>query len=70
MNIAYIPTEELALSAARQDYGPHVQPAALVEQDVETNALRIVRSIKDDSLANYLVSRPEPKRAELKTLIK
>ncbi|MBC7738661.1 MAG: LysR family transcriptional regulator [Candidatus Saccharibacteria bacterium] len=70
MNISYIPTEELALSAARQGYGLHVEAAALVEHDVETGALQIVGTIKDDSLAYYLVSRPGPKRPALKTFIK
>ena len=70
MNISYIPTEELALSAARQGYGLHVEAAALVEQDVESGALQVVGSIKDDSLAYYLVSRPGPKRPELQTFIK
>lgn len=70
MNISYIPNEELALSAARQGYGLHVEAAALVEQDVEKGALQIVGTIKDDSLAYYLVSRPGPKRPELKTFMR
>lgn len=70
MNIAYIPTEELALSAARQGYGLHVEAAALVEQDVTSGALVAVASIRDDSLAYYMVTRPGPKRAEVKTFIK
>ncbi len=70
MNISYIPTEELALSAARQGYGLHVEAAALVEQDVELGALRVVGSIRDDGLAYYLVSRPGPKRPELQTFAK
>lgn len=70
MNIAYIPTEELALSAARQGYGLHVEAAALVEQDIEAGALIAVGSIRDDSLAYYMVTRPGPKRAEVKTFMK
>lgn len=70
MNIAYIPTEELALSAARQGYGLHVEAAALAEQDVESGALVVVGTIRDDSLAYYMVTRPGPKRAELKTFLK
>jgi len=66
MNISYIPTEELALSAARQGYGFHVEAAALVEHGV----LQIVGTIKDDSLTYYVVSKPGPKRPELKTFIK
>jgi LysR family glycine cleavage system transcriptional activator len=69
MNIAYMPTEELALSAARQGYGLHVEAAALVEADVEIGALKIVGRVRDDSLAYYMVTKPGPKRAELKTFI-
>jgi LysR family transcriptional regulator, glycine cleavage system transcriptional activator len=70
MNIAYIPTEELALSAARQGYGLHVEAAALVEADVESGALIILGAIQDDSLAYYMVTRPGPRRAEIKTFMK
>lgn len=70
MNISYIPTEELALSAARQGYGLHVEAAALLQHDVETGALQVVGTIADDTLAYYLVSRPGPKRPELATFIK
>jgi LysR family glycine cleavage system transcriptional activator len=70
MNIAYIPTEELALSAARQGYGLHVEAEALVEQDVDSGALVIVGRVEDDSLAYYMVTRPGPKRPELKTFMK
>lgn len=70
MNIAYMPTEELALSAARQGYGLHVEAEALVEHDVETGALQIVGRVEDDSLAYYMVTRPGPKRAELKVFMK
>jgi LysR family transcriptional regulator, glycine cleavage system transcriptional activator len=69
MTIAYMPTEELALSAARQGYGLHVEAAALVEADVELGALEIVGRVKDDSLAYYMVTKPGPKRAELKTFM-
>jgi len=41
-----------------------------LEHDVEIGALQIVGSIKDESLAYYLVTRPGPKRAELKTFVK
>jgi LysR family transcriptional regulator, glycine cleavage system transcriptional activator len=70
MNITYIPTEELALSAARQGYGLHVEAEALVQQDIENGDLVEVGKIADQSLAYYLVTRPGPKRAELKTFIK
>jgi LysR family glycine cleavage system transcriptional activator len=70
MNISYIPTEELALSAARQGYGLHVEAGALLEQDVKRGALEVVGTIKDDSLAYYMVTRPGPKRPELKIFMK
>lgn len=70
MNISYMPTEELALSAARQGYGLHVEAAALMEQEVENGTLRVVGRVRDDSLAYYLVTRPGPKRPEIKTFLK
>ena len=69
MNIAYMPNEELALSAARQGYGLHVEAAALVQADVELGALKIVGRLRDDSLAYYMVTKPGPKRAELKVFM-
>jgi len=69
MNIAYMPTEELAISAARQGYGLHVEAAALVQADVELGALKIVGRVRDDSLAYYMVTKPGPKRAELKVFM-
>ncbi len=70
MNISYIPTEELALSAARQGYGLHIESAALLQQDIANGTLEVVGAIKDDSVAYYLVTRPGPKRPELQTFIK
>lgn len=70
MNITFIPTEELALSAARQGYGLHVDAGALLEQDVDLGVLEIVGQVRDDSLAYYMVTRPGPKRPELKTFMK
>lgn len=70
LNITYIPTEELALSAARQGYGLHIEAEALVQQDIENGSLVQVGKIADQDLAYYLVTRPGPKRPELKTFIK
>lgn len=70
MNISYFPTEELALSAARQAYGLHVEAAALVEQDLAKGALQAVGAIKDERLAYYVVTKPGPKSVELKTFVK
>lgn len=70
MNITYIPTEELALSAAREGYGLHVEAEALVENDIENGTLVALGEINDDSLAYYIVTRPGPKRPEVKTFMK
>lgn len=70
MNISLMPNEELALSAARQGFGLHVEAEALVRQDVDSGALVILGRVKDDSLAYYLVSRPGPRRPELRTFIR
>ncbi len=70
MQITYIPTEELALSAARQGYGLHVESAALVEEDLQYGDLVALGELQDDSLAYYLVTRPGPQKPELKTFVK
>ncbi len=70
MNISYIPTEELALSAARLGYGLHVEAEALVENDIENGTLVALGEIHDDALAYYLVTRPGPKRPEVKSFMK
>lgn len=70
MNISSIPTEELALSAARQGYGLHVEAAALIEQDVAAGTLVAVGAIRDDTLAYYIVTKPGPRRAELRTFLR
>ena len=70
MQITYIPTEELTLSAARQGYGLHVESAALVEQDLEYGDLIALGELKDDSLAYYLVTRPGPRKPALKTFVR
>ncbi|NBZ86820.1 LysR family transcriptional regulator [Stagnihabitans tardus] len=70
MNITDVPTEDLALSAARAGLGLYVEAEALVEHDVENGTLQIVGRLKDDSLAYYMVTRPGPKRPELKAFIR
>ena len=56
LNIDYKPSEELALSSARQGYGLHVEADALLEQD--SGALVVVGRVEDDSLAYYMVIHP------------
>lgn len=70
LNITYVPTEELALSAARQGFGLHVEAAALMQKDLDSGELVEVGQISDESLAYYLVTLPGPKRANVKAFIK
>jgi LysR family glycine cleavage system transcriptional activator len=70
MNITDVPTEDLALSAARAGLGLYVEAEALVEHDVANGTLQIMGRLKDDSLAYYMVTRPGPKRPELKAFIR
>jgi LysR family transcriptional regulator, glycine cleavage system transcriptional activator len=56
-----LPTEELALSAARQGIGLHVASAALIERDIADDALRVVLDSRDDNPAYYLVAPPGPR---------
>lgn len=70
MQITLMPNEELALAAARQGLGLHVEAIALVEQDVEEGNLVILSQITDDTLAYYIVTKPGPKRPELKTFVR
>ena len=70
MNITDVPTEDLGLSAARAGLGLYVEAEALVGHDVENGTLEIVGRLEDDSLAYYMVTRPGPKRPELKAFMR
>ena len=70
MEITVMPTEDLALSAARQGLGLHVEAKALVEADLKAGLLVAVGDLVDDSLAYYLVTRPGPKRPELRLFMR
>lgn len=70
MNITEVPTEDLGLSAARAGLGLYVEAEALVTHDVAIGALHIVGRLKDDSLAYYMVTRPGPKRPELRAFLR
>ncbi len=66
-----VPTEELALSAARQGYGLHVEVSALLDDDLNSGRLRAVyRSRHEDGMSYWLVTRPGPKKPALKTLLR
>lgn len=64
--ITILPTAELAINAARQGYGLHVQLATLVEGELAEGRLRVLRQIEDPTLAYYLVTRPGPQKQALK----
>ncbi|MGO4851705.1 LysR family transcriptional regulator [Phaeovulum sp. W22_SRMD_FR3] len=50
------PTEELALEAARQGFGLHVESATLIEADLNDGTLIKVHDFKSDALGYYIVS--------------
>lgn len=70
MSVTLMPNEELALAAARQGLGLHVESEALVAEDVAEGNLLVLRHIRDDSLAYYMVTRPGPKRPELRLFMR
>ncbi|NTT87734.1 LysR family transcriptional regulator [Tabrizicola fusiformis] len=70
LQITLMPNEELALAAAREGLGLHVEAATLVEQDVEEGYLVVLASIQDESLAYYMVRKPGPVRPELRIFMK
>ncbi|HQA19094.1 MAG TPA: LysR substrate-binding domain-containing protein, partial [Novosphingobium sp.] len=70
LQITLMPNEELALAAAREGLGLHVEAATLVEQDVEEGNLVVLASIQDESLAYYMVRKPGPVRPELRIFMK
>jgi LysR family glycine cleavage system transcriptional activator len=68
--ITEVPTEDLGLSAARAGLGLYVEAEALVAQDIANGSLSVVERLKDDSLAYYMVTRPGPKRPEIKAFMR
>ena len=65
-----LPTDELAISAARQGYGLHVESAALVEQDVRDGRLRILFDPQDDNPGYYVVAPKGPQNPAARHFIK
>ena len=62
-----VPTEELALSAARQGYGLHVELSALIDEDLAAGLLRAVFDQCSADLGYYLVTRPGHAKPALRT---
>lgn len=66
-----VPTEDLALSAARQGYGLHVELSTLLDDEIASGRLRAVYTSRpDDGMSYWLVTRPGPKKPALKTLLR
>lgn len=64
------PNEDLALAAARQGFGLHVESAAIVDEDLRAGRLRVVHDLKDDALGYYIVTPPGPRRAQARAFIR
>ncbi len=61
-----MPTEELALSAARSGYGLYVELLALLGDDLASGRLRSVYAATDPRFGFWLVRRPGPVRPALR----
>ena len=66
-----VPTEDLALSAARQGYGLHVELSTLLDDEIASGRLRVVhRSTAADAMSYWLVTRPGPRKPALKAFLR
>ncbi|MCT2539759.1 LysR family transcriptional regulator [Sedimentimonas flavescens] len=63
------PNEELALSAAREGIGLHLETEALIEEDLENGWLVKIHEMNDESLGYYVVRPPGPISPAARTLI-
>ena len=63
------PNEELALSAAREGIGLHLETDALIQEDVRLGWLVRIRELKDESLGYYIVRPQGPLNAAAKIFI-
>lgn len=63
------PNEELALAAAREGIGLHLETEALIEEDLKIGWLVKIRELSDESLGYYIVRPPGPLSAAAKTFI-
>lgn len=70
LDMTTFPSEELALSAARQGYGLHVESAALIEEDIAEGRLQVVFDPKEDRPAYFIVTPPGPQRNAARTFIR
>lgn len=70
LNVTRMPTEELALSAARQGYGLYVENEALMAEDIRSGRLFQLAVSNDDTLAYYIVTPAGPQRAAARQFIR
>ncbi|MFT3687656.1 hypothetical protein [Paenirhodobacter sp.] len=63
------PNEELALSAAREGIGLHLETEALIEEDVRLGWLLKIHALKDESLGYYIIRPPGPLSAPARIFI-
>jgi len=70
LNATPMPTEELALSAARQGYGLYVENEALMSEDIRSGKLIQLAVSNDDRLAYYIVTPAGPQRAAARQFIR
>lgn len=63
------PNEELALSAAREGIGLHLETEALIEEDLKLGWLVKIRELSEESLGYYIVRPPGPVSTAAKTFI-
>ena len=63
------PNEELALSAAREGIGLHLETEALIEEDIKLGWLVKIHELNDESLGYYIVRPPGPMSPAAKTFM-
>lgn len=63
------PNEELALSAAREGIGLHLETEALIGEDVKLGWLVRIHELNDESLGYYLIWPPGPLSPAARTFI-
>jgi LysR family glycine cleavage system transcriptional activator len=71
LDVTEMPTEELANLAAREGLGLFVELSALAAADLKAGRLRTVYTPpKEGNLGYWIVTRPGPKNAALKTFVR
>lgn len=69
IDVTPFPNEDLALAAARQGFGLHIESVALIEDDLRSDRLRIVFDTSEEKPAYYIVTPVGPRREVAKRFI-